>query len=344
MNRAVRTTRHLVAVVCLLAFTAVAVLAESAKTDSPNAIRHTRRIPLSGSPNALAVSGDGKTIVAASGKVLTAIDAISGKALHRWEQSKDIVDISVSANGRLIAVTTGSPIVDVYDKETGERSQQLHRKDAHDFLRDDGQQRIAMYPDGSKLISMGKKVRIYVSDVETGDWDHIIFVKYDACTPIVSPDGKHVALFGMQKDRELSGQVTMYLVRRGLQPLWTKWHESKEAVTHAAFSPDGLRMASSGAGDGVRVWNVESGELIAHVESEPEARLLEASFVADGNHLLMVSPRALQLRRLDRDGVVASVAISEQDSLRGSACSHDGAVVVTFSSEAAVELWSVDRP
>ena len=87
---------------------------------------------------------------------------------------------------------------------------------------------------------MGTHIRIFVSDVETGDWDHIMVVKYDACTPVVSPDGKHVALFGMQNDAELSGQVTMFLVRRGLQPLWTKWHESKEAVTHVAFSPDGL--------------------------------------------------------------------------------------------------------
>ncbi len=344
MNRIVHTTRHLAVVTCLFAFTAVAVPAESAKSDSSSALRHTRRIALTGSPDAVTVSGDGKTMVAALGKVLTAIDAITGKVLHRWEQSKDIVDISVSANGRFIAVTTGSPIIDVYDRETGERSQQLHRNDAPDYLRNDGQQRIAFYPDGTKLISMGKKVRIYVSDVETGDWDHIMFVKYDACTPVVSPDGKHVALFGMQKDSELSGQVTMFLVRRGLQPFWTKWHESKEAVTHAGFSPDGLRLASSGAGDGVRVWNVESGELIAHVESEPKARLLGASFVADGNHLLMVSPRALQLRRLGQDAVVASVAISEQDSLLGFACSHDGAVIVTFSSEAAVELWSVHKP
>jgi WD40 repeat protein len=328
----------------MVAFTTVAVLADPEKTDSPNAIRHTSHIALTGLPDAVAVSGDGKTMVAAFGKVLTALDPISGKVRHRWEQPRDIVDISVSANGRHIAVTTGSPIVDVYDKETGERSQQLHREDAHDFLRDDGQQRIALYPDGLKLISMGTKVRIYVSDVETGDWDHIMVVKYDACTPVVSPDGKHVALFGMQKDSELSGQVTMYLVRRGLQPLWTKWHNSKEAVTHVAFSPDGLRLASSGAGDGVRVWNVESGELIAHVENEPKARLLGASFVADGNHLLMVSPRALQLRKLDQDAVVASVAISEKDSLRGFASSHDGAVVVTFSSEAAVELWSVQPP
>lgn len=344
MNRVVHKTRHRLVVAFLVAFTAAAGLAEGAETDSSSAIRHSRRIALSGSPRAVAVSGDGKTIVAASGNMLSASDAISGKELHRWEQSKDIVDISVSANGRIIAVTTGSPIIDVYDRETGERSQQLHRADAPDFLRGDEQQRIAFYPDGSKLISMGTKVRIYVSDVETGDWDHIMVVKYDACTPVVAPDGKHVALFGMQDDSELSGQVTMFLVRRGLQPLWTKWHESKEAVTHAAFSPDGLRLASSGAGDGARVWNVHSGELITHVKGEPETRLLAASFVADGNHLLMVSPRALQLRRLDRDAAVASAAISEQDSLRGSACSHDGAVVATFSSEAAVDVWSVHRP
>ena len=58
----------------------------------------------------------------------------------------------------------------------------------------------------------------------------------------------------------------------------------------------------------------------------------------------MVSPRAFQLRRLDRDAAVASLEIPEQESLRGFACSRDGAVVVTFSSEAAVDVWSVHRP
>ena len=193
MNRVVHARLHRVVGACFVAFAAVAGLAEGAETESSSAIRHSRRIALSDSPDTLAVSGDGKTIVVACGKVLTAIDTSSGKVLHRWEQSKDIVDISVSANGRLIAVTTGSPIIDVYDRETGERSQQLHRNDGPDFLRGDEQQRIAFYPDGSKLVSMGTKVRICVSDVETGDWDHLMVVKYDACTPVVAPDGKHVA-------------------------------------------------------------------------------------------------------------------------------------------------------
>jgi hypothetical protein len=153
MSRVVRTTVPRVVAACFVAFIATAGLAESPETDSSSAIRHSRRIALAGKPRAVAVSGDGKTIVAASGKVMTAIDASNGKVMHRWEQSKDIVDVSVSANGRLIAVTTGSPIIDVYDKETGERSQQLHRNDAPDYLRGDEQRRIAFYPDGSKLIS-----------------------------------------------------------------------------------------------------------------------------------------------------------------------------------------------
>ena len=344
MNRVVHRTAHRVVVACFVALTAASGLVEGVETDSSRAIRHSRRIALPGSPSAVAVSGDGNTIVAASGKMLSASDATSGRELHRWEQSKDIVDISVSASGRLIAVTTGSPIIDVYDKETGKRSSQLHRADAPDFLRKDGQQRIAIYPDGSKLVSMGTNIRIFVSDVETGDWDHIMVIKYDACTPVVSPDGKHVTLFGMRNDAELSGQVTMFLVRRGLQPLWTKWHEGQEAVTHVAFSPDGSRLASCGAGDGVRVWQVDSGELLAHLRGEPIARLLGASFVTDSNHLLMVSPRAFQLRRLDQDAAAASLEIPEQESLRGYACSRDGAVVVTYSSEAAVDVWAVHKP
>ncbi len=370
MTRVVHANAHRAVAASLVAFAAGAGLTDGAETEPSSAIRHSHRVALSASPDAVAVSSDGNTMIVASGRVLTAIGASSGNVLHRWEQSKDIVDISASANGRLVAVTTGSPIIDVYDKETGERSQQLHRADAPVFLRADGQQRIAFYPNGTKLISSGSRSRVFVSDVKTGDWDHINWVKYDTCTPVVSPDGKHVALFGMQDDSELSGQVTMFLVRRGLQPLWTKWHASKEAVTHAAFSPDGRRLVSSGAGDGVRVWNVESGKLIAHVRGEPESesidlggdgvartkrpnrqgqpgppgRLLGASFVADRSHLLMVSPRALQLRKLGRKTAVASRAIPENESLRGSAGSHDSTVVVTFSSGVAVDVWSVHRP
>jgi hypothetical protein len=93
MNRVVHKTRHRVVVACLVTFTAAAGLAEGAETDSSSAIRHSRRIALSGSPRAVAVSGDGKTIVAASGNMLSASDAMK-------EGDRDSTSLSMTALAR----------------------------------------------------------------------------------------------------------------------------------------------------------------------------------------------------------------------------------------------------
>ena len=42
-----------------------------------------------------------------------------------------------------------------------------------------------------------------MSDVKTGDWDHINWVKYDTCTPVVSPDG-NFAIVGWDQGRRIS--------------------------------------------------------------------------------------------------------------------------------------------
>jgi len=312
--------------------------------DLTTAIQHTRAIALPTSADAIAISGDGTTIVAACDQWLLAFAASSGEELQRWKQQRTLVDVCASANGQHIAATSGSTLIDVYDRGSGKRVGQLHRNDAPDFLRNDGQQRIAFFPDGSKVVSSGTRSRSYLSDVETGNWDHIVWMKYDTCTPVVSPDGKHVALVGMRSESELSGQVTMYRVRRGLQPLWTKWHESEEAVTHAAFSEDGLRLASCGAGDGTRVWNVNSGELVAHLMSTSEDRPLGISFTANGNHLLLVLDRKILVQSVDRQEIEASVDVPEREMLRGAACSNDGTVIATLSGNSKLNVWSVTRP
>lgn len=329
-------------VLCVVALFAAVEPITAEDKQAPNAIRFSRQVALALVPERVAVSGDGNMIMAASRRVVVAIKT-NGKQLQRWEQPKDVIDVCVSQHGKLVAVTTGTHLIDVYETATGKRMLQLHRDDAPDFLRRDGQQRIAFYPDTTKLISSGSKSRAYVSDVKTGKWDHINWTKYTTSTPVVSPNAKHVAFFGLKKDSELSGQVTMYGVRRGLQPLWTKWHKTDDAVTQASFSSDGSRLATC-APDGVRVWDVNSGEPLAHLQDELEARTLGVAFVATNDHLLFASPRRIELRKIGIEESQSSVSIAKESPLKGMSCSTDGSIAVTYGIGTAVDVWSVRKP
>ena len=218
-------------IVCLVGTPALAE--ERAAGDR---IQHIRRVELEQVPSMIALSGDASTMALASGQTLTWLDR-EGSTLHRSELDREIVDLDLSFDGQLLAVADGSETISVYSRSTGKGIQRVRRDDAPDFLRRDGQLNVAVYADGKTLVSSGKSRRIFVSDVATGKWQYIMFVKYQQPRLIASPTRSHVALIGQRNDWELSGQLKMYRINRGLEPLWTKWHEGDGSATCAAFSP-----------------------------------------------------------------------------------------------------------
>ena len=303
-------------------------------------IDHLRTLALPDHADAVALSGNGKMIAAVHGRSISILHAIDGAVLHRIQLAGEIRDVSLSAEGDIIAVATGAPTIDIYSTRSAERLQQLHRNDGPDFLRKDPQNKITLYPDGKKLASVGKSKRIYVSDVATGNWDHIMFIKSALAAPRVSPDGNYVALFGEPDSRELSGQVTMYKVRRGLQSLWTRWHDGDAAATIATFSPKANRLATKGE-DGIIVWEVADGRQLAKFEHPEASPYLDALFVQDKHHLLIASPNRLQLWSVEEKPKLKIAVAPENAPILGVAGSNDGTTLATLGKNNSIDIWAV---
>ena len=304
-------------------------------------IHQSHRIRLPGTSRVAEVSRDGGTAAVGAGRKLVVLDLINGRQLREWNLKSDIVDVALPNRGHLVAVTVGSPFVDVYDVATGKRSRQIHHRDAPGFLRKDGQQRICLYPDATKLVSIGGKRRLYLSDVKTGLWDHIIYIKYSTIPkPVVSPNGKRVTLISRPDARELSGHISMFKVRRGLQPLWTRSHDGPSAATFASFSPDSTLLATCGNGDGVRIWKVDAGNLAAHLKAESDERLLGVAFI-DNSRLLTASPSGLSVIGIEDGTQHPLVRAPKENQLKGFASSADGTMVVTYTNEAAIVVWNL---
>lgn len=277
----------------------------------------------------LDVSSDGTTVAAVAGSSVFILR--DGKKTAKWSCPKDVSDLAISPDGSKIAIVNQSPEISVYDCSTGKTVSILSRKTAADYLRNDRQLRAAMYPGGKSLISTGSKQRLYVSDVTSGEWQYVMFMKYRGAQCEVSPSGKHAVLFGKPNPGELSGHLTMFAVRQGLQPLWTKWHQSEGEATWSVFRSDGRQIATGGAGDGARIWDVDSGESIQHLPL-PE-RTIGASFVTD-SQLLVGTTDDLLLGDL-LTGATTHRIVHEIDHMDASA---DGTTVIT-SNRNGIDFW-----
>lgn len=283
------------------------------------------------------LSRHGDWLAMASGKPVTVYETGPGQPAAQWTCRATVNDLSISADGTHVAVSLSHPTIDVYNVKRGAVSARLDRAGGPDFLHNDPQEHLAFYPNGKKVISTGTRRRMYVSDAVTGKWDYIMLINLSGSVECaVAPDGNHVALFGQPNRERLTGHVAMYRVNRGLQPLWTKWHDGKDRIRCGVFSPNSQRFATCGSGDGIRIWDVKTGDLARHLEPANAPR--DVAFCGS-RHLASASGSHIDLFQID-----TSKRIRRQDvdmpisRLVGSA---DGSILATHGTSAAIDIWSV---
>jgi len=293
------------------------------------------RFELPSRPSAIALCRDGETAVAACRRSLCVSSTNDGSRPRLWNIEYDVSDLAVCSKPPIVAATTGGAAVSIYDLRTDSLVRQLTKDKAPGSFVDAPTTHVGLSPDGRTLVGTSDGNRICIFNVKTGLWEHIMFVKYSGCDVTFSPVGTHVVLFGRPKPSEISGHITMFRVRRGLEPLWTQWHESDEGVTSTAFSADGQQLITCGAGDGVRRWNVDTGAPLGWRPPHKDGKLISAWAIEDGKRMATIGSK-LRVYQVGQAKPLFEALIEPATMVAPSA---DGRTVLVGRDHPSLDFW-----
>jgi WD40 repeat protein/tRNA A-37 threonylcarbamoyl transferase component Bud32 len=252
-------------------------------------VKHTFRAH-TGGVFTLAFSPDGKRIASAVSdrlggpEQLKVWDADTGKeGLLRKDPTGDIRSVAFSPEGLRVAATSGKE-VKVWDLVTGEElcTFKGHHANAIDS--------VTFSPDGRRITSWSSASDngVVVWDVVTRQAKPILKLRdtlklvYGQSYGVAfSPDGKHIAVWGMPNIQR--GEVQVRELETGQVRLTLRGRTQGDG--HAVvFSPDGKRLIM----DGVTVWDTEIGQ--ARLTLKGDMRfVLGVAFSPDGKRLAEAS-------------------------------------------------------
>ena len=192
-----------------------------------------------------------------------------------------IKSLTLSDDGRTVAVAANAPVVRIFDLRTGAELRHF-RGDGYPLLS------VALSPDGKKLAAGGSAV--WVWDVETGK----LLQKLPAalpCSLAFAPDGRTLAATdhrGLIRLWDVSTAADRYPSPRHL-----------DEVTAVGFSSDGKVVATCDKSDTLLLWNAVNGQPIPLLKSQPwPVSGQSAIFAVGGKNRAVMSDRR-SIRFLD---------------------------------------------
>lgn len=225
------------------------------------------------SVRSVAFSPSGETLVAGAGEgfdkgEVKIWDVSTGKLRQILAKDSDAVDfVRYSPSGENIAVVTGfgcgprepaEPNVRLYDTRIGEVRLELHRENC-----------IAFAPDGKTLAVGGPDCKIKLHDAQSGELLRTLTGQQGNIFSVAfSADGTRL-VSGSFAGKE-SGTITLWDMPNGecRQP----FGQDNRSVTAVAFLNGGRTVATDGDTDFCRLWDVTTGEMIAHTDEPKTAQ------------------------------------------------------------------------
>ena len=159
----------------------------------------------------------------------------------------------------------------------------------------------AFSPDGSRIVTSSNDATARIWDVATGSVVAVLeghcqtsrdFGPYGCAvtSAAFSPDGLRIVTASSDRTARVwdAGTVKSIAVLEGHCPSERENANIECIVNRAAFSPDGLRIATASSDKTVRVWDLAKGKTIAVLEGHAD-RVFRAAFSPDGSRIITAS-------------------------------------------------------
>jgi WD40 repeat protein len=184
-------------------------------------------------------------------------DIATGQLIRAFEAHLDVNSVAFSPNGARVisggenisrATRKNVEALKLWDAATGQLVRSFAEYSTQVYS-------VAFSPDGSRVLSGGGDGTLKLWDAATGELIRTIKAHTGSVTSVAfSRDGDRV-LSGGGQSIKLWDVATSQLIRI--------FEGHLDAVSSVAFSPDGSRVLSGSRDATVRVWNLETGQLLA---------------------------------------------------------------------------------
>lgn len=246
--------------------------------------------------NGMAQSPDGSRLAVVGSQLGTIIDAASGEPIasleRRWSWG---YDCAFTPDSSTVAVCYHGGHVETYDANSGRRLRELagHNGVPH------GVKRLAIAPDGTKLVTCGQDARVIAFDIDSGGelWRFEAPPgSYEAIA--FTPDGKRIVASHVKTSDSEENFLSVFDAVTGMAdrldvefPIWA-----------IAVAPDGGQIALGGYADQIRLCDASFSEL-RRLEL---AKAVRVQFSDDGSTLYASSSsgvlKAFALAQMDYEG------------------------------------------
>jgi WD40 repeat protein len=226
------------------------------------------RVPRPG--RLVALSGDGRTLLAAGGRVLKVVASSSGRPIATLELPGRVTDARFGAGGIFAAVTATGRVLVWKRRGTLLRTFDGGRSPLR---------AVALSPDGTLVAAASRDRRARIWSIVSGKIQHRLRARTPLTDVEFSHDGRLLATAA------IGGDVRIWTVSDGRVIHILTGFTGR--VARVVFSPDDQWLIAAGPTSG-RLWQTSNGQPLSYLRGH-KAQLEDVAFAPDGKHIVTAS-------------------------------------------------------